>query len=126
MLLQNRARELLRDFPVPTEPGKAALAGQIAAARTFAKLATAYHHVRQARVGAKGGHAAPVRGYVTGRVNGIKFPQQFLGFGKGARRRGIEQGELGGIRFAPTRQVQGKRCEVACEDLGGCIRHKRP
>jgi len=38
MLLQNRARELLRDFPVPTEPDKAAVAAQIAAARAFANL----------------------------------------------------------------------------------------
>jgi len=37
-LAQNRARDLLRDFPVPDDPAKAALAGQIAAGRTLAQL----------------------------------------------------------------------------------------
>jgi putative PEP-CTERM system TPR-repeat lipoprotein len=37
-LLQNRARDLLRDFPVPDDPSKAAVGGQIAAARTLAQL----------------------------------------------------------------------------------------
>jgi putative PEP-CTERM system TPR-repeat lipoprotein len=38
-LMLGRTRDLLRDFPVPAEPGKAALGGQIAAARALAQLA---------------------------------------------------------------------------------------
>jgi putative PEP-CTERM system TPR-repeat lipoprotein len=38
-LMLNRHRDLLRDFPVPTDPARAALGGQIAAARALAQLA---------------------------------------------------------------------------------------
>jgi putative PEP-CTERM system TPR-repeat lipoprotein len=38
-VLQNRHRELLRDFPVPTDPARAALAGRIAAARALSHIA---------------------------------------------------------------------------------------
>ncbi|MDB5373038.1 MAG: Tetratricopeptide 4, partial [Belnapia sp.] len=37
-LLQNRGRDLLRDFPIPAEPARAAVGGQIAAARAVAAL----------------------------------------------------------------------------------------
>ena len=38
-LALGRTRDLLRDFPVPTEPARAALGGRIAAARALAQLA---------------------------------------------------------------------------------------